>query len=242
MTEPQPTPGHADADADEIGKFDALADRWWDPQGPLRTLHDINPLRIDYIAARAPLAGARVLDVGCGAGILTEGLARAGARVTGIDLAAANIAAAERHAAEGALSIDYRVADIGQIASLTRGGYDVVTCLEVLEHVPSVTSIVAACATALKPNGHAFFSTINRNLKSFLLAIVAAEYLLELLPRGTHEYARLIRPAELARACRLAQLEIVDLSGLHWHPLQRTYHLGGNLDVNYFCHAIRRAP
>jgi 2-polyprenyl-6-hydroxyphenyl methylase/3-demethylubiquinone-9 3-methyltransferase len=225
----------------EIAKFDALADAWWDPEGPLRTLHEINPLRIDYIDARTPLSGCRVLDVGCGGGILAEGLARAGAIVTGIDLAEANIAAAKRHAALSDLAIDYRCCSVEEIAADFPAAFDVVTCLEVLEHVASVSAIVRACAETLRPGGHAFFSTLNRNPKSFLLAIVAAEYILGMLPRGTHEYARFVRPSELARACRRAQLEVSELTGQHFNPIARTYHLGGNIDVNYFCHAIRRA-
>lgn len=225
----------------EIAKFDALADAWWDLDGPLRTLHEINSLRLEYIDARAPLAGCRVLDVGCGAGILAEGLCRAGASVTGIDLAAANIAAAKRHAAESELAIDYRCCAAAEIVASEPAAFDIVTCLEVLEHVANVPATVGACAAALRPGGHAFFSTLNRNPKSFLLAIVAAEYVLGMLPRGTHEYARFVRPSELARACRDAKLDVADLTGLHFNPLGRTYHLGGNIDVNYFCHAIRRA-
>jgi 2-polyprenyl-6-hydroxyphenyl methylase / 3-demethylubiquinone-9 3-methyltransferase len=229
------------ASAAEIAKFADLADVWWDPHGPLATLHAINPLRTAYIEARAPVAGRRVLDVGCGGGILTEGLCRAGARVTGIDLAATNIAAAERHAAAAGLAIDYGCCSVESVAATKPGGFDVITCLEVLEHVDDVAATVSACAHALAPGGSAFFSTLNRNPKSFLLAIVAAEYVLRMLPRGTHEYQRFVRPSELARAGRSAGLDIIELTGLHFDPLRRSYHLGGNIDVNYFCHAVRRA-
>ena len=225
----------------EVEKFGALADEWWDPNGPLRTLHAINPLRLDYIAERAELADRRVLDVGCGGGLLAEGLARAGAQVVGIDLAAPSIAAAQRHAEDSGLVIDYRCCGLAELAAAEPSRFDVVTCLEVLEHVDDVAATVAMCATALKPGGSAFFSTLNRNPKSFLLAIVGAEYVLGLLPRGSHEYARFIRPSELARAARSAGLDLLELTGLHYAPLERTYRLGGNIDVNYFCHAIRRA-
>lgn len=229
------------ASAAEVAKFNALADRWWDPDGPLATLHAINPLRLDYIEARAPLAGRRVLDVGCGGGILSEGLCRAGAQVTGIDLAAANIGVAKRHAADAGLEITYQCCGVEDIAAAQPARFDIVTCLEVLEHVDDVPGTVTACARAIAPGGAAFFSTLNRNPKSFLLAIVAAEYLLGMLPRGTHEYMRFVRPSELARACRPAELEVIELMGLHFDPLRRTYRLGGNIDVNYFCHALRCA-
>lgn len=227
------------ADAAELEKFGAQAAEWWNPRGPFRTLHEINPLRADYIAARAPLEGARVLDVGCGGGILAEALAARGAAVVGIDLAEENIRAAREHAVQEALEIDYRVADAEEVAARDPGSFDVVTCLEVLEHVPHPAALVAACAAAVRPGGHVFFSTINRNPKSFLMALVGAEYLLGWVPRGTHEYLKLIRPAELARACRGAGLEVLDLTGLHVNPLTRGYWLGGNVDVNYLLHAFK---
>lgn len=227
------------ASRDEVGKFDALAGSWWDESGPLATLHAINPLRTEYIAQRAELAGARVLDVGCGAGILCESLARMGARVSGIDLATASVEAARAHAAGAGLPIDYRECSIDAVAAAEPGQYDIVTCLELLEHVPCPEDIVRACTAAVRPGGSLFFSTINRNPKAFLLAIVGAEYLLDMVPRGTHEYLKLVRPSELAGALRDAGAELRELTGLHFNPLTRTYRLGGNVDVNYLAFAER---
>jgi 2-polyprenyl-6-hydroxyphenyl methylase / 3-demethylubiquinone-9 3-methyltransferase len=229
----------ANVDSGELAKFASRAAEWWDPRGAFRTLHDINGLRLDYIAARTPLAGLRVLDVGCGGGLLAEGLAERGARVVAIDMAPENIAAARQHATERGLTVDYRCVDVEDVARETAGQFDVVTCLEMLEHVPEPSRIVAACAAALRPGGSAFFSTINRNLKSFAMAIVGAEYVLGLLPRGTHEYAKLIRPAELAAWCRDAGLELSELTGLHHNPATRAYWLDGNVDVNYFAWTVR---
>lgn len=233
------TTEETNAEAAEIDKFARLATRWWDPQGPLATLHAINPLRTDYIASRASLDGARVLDVGCGGGLLAESLASLGASVTAIDLAAENIRVAAEHALEAGLTIDYRVTSVEQLAETAAADFDVVTCLELLEHIPSPARAVAACGRLVRPGGRVFLSTINRNLKSFLLAIVGAEYLLKMLPRGTHEYMKLIRPAELGDAARRAGLELVDLTGLHYNPLTRSYRLGGNVDVNYLACARR---
>jgi 2-polyprenyl-6-hydroxyphenyl methylase/3-demethylubiquinone-9 3-methyltransferase len=234
--------GTGNVHAAELAKFGEQAWQWWDTEGVFRTLHAINPLRADYIAARAPLAGARVLDVGCGGGILAEALAARGASVLGIDLAEDNVTVAQEHGSATGLSVEYRVASAETIATEQAAAFDVVTCLEVLEHVPDPVALVRDCARALRPGGHAFFSTINRNAKSFLLAVVGAEYVLGLVPRGTHEYLKLIRPAELARACRAAGLEVRELTGLHFNPLTQTYRLGGNVDVNYFLHATKPRP
>lgn len=229
-------------DSGELAKFASRAGEWWDLEGPFKTLHEINGLRLDYIGQRAPLPAARVLDVGCGGGLLCEGMAERGASVVGIDRAAENIAAARQHATERGLPIDYRCVDVESVAAEAPGSFDVVTCLEMLEHVPEPQRIVTACAMALKPGGAAFFSTINRNLKSFVFAIVSAEYVFGWLPRGTHEYVKLIRPAELAGACRQAGLDLGELTGLHFNPALRTYWLGGNVDVNYFAYARKAVP
>ena len=229
----------ANVDSAELAKFASRAVEWWDPRGPFRTLHDINTLRLDFIAARVSLAGSRVLDVGCGGGLLAEGLATRGANVVAIDMAPENIEVARRHAETSALSIDYRCVAAESLAVEAPGEFDVVTCLEMLEHVPDPASIVSACAAALRRGGTAFFSTINRNLKSFALAIVGAEYVLGLLPRGTHDYAKLIRPAELAAWCRASGLEVTALAGLHHNPATAVYWIDGNVDVNYFACAVR---
>ena len=229
-------------DANELRKFESLAADWWDTEGPFKTLHQINGLRLDYIAERASVTHARVLDVGCGGGLLSEGLAQRGADVLGIDLGAENIAAAKAHAAEHGVRVDYRCVAVESLAAEAAGRFDVVTCLEMLEHVPDPSRIVAACAAAVRPGGAVFFSTINRNAKSFALAIVAAEYVTGLLPRGTHEYQKLVTPAELARWCRHVGLDVRELTGLHLNPLTATYWLGGNVDVNYFAYTRREGP
>ena len=233
------TASPSNVDAAEVASFDSLADQWWDPQGPLRTLHEINPLRLEYVRAHTAISNQRVLDVGCGGGLFSEALAADGADVTGIDLAASSLAAAAAHAASAGLKIDYVESDIDAHSATHAGGYDIVTCLELLEHVPDPEQLVAGCTRAVKPNGIVFFSTINRNVKSFALAIVAAEYLLNLVPRGTHEYEKLIRPAELAAWCRNAGLEVVDITGMQFNPLTRRHRLGGPVDVNYLCCARR---
>lgn len=223
-------------DPAEIDRFAALASRWWDPNGEFRALHAINPLRLEYIGERAPLAGFRAVDVGCGGGLLAEAMAAAGARVTGIDMAEAALAVARVHAAASGVELRYELATAEQLAEREAGLFDVVTCLELLEHVPRPDEVVAACARLLRPGGNVFFSTINRNPKSFLFGVVGAEYVLGLLPRGTHEYGRFIRPSELAGWSRAAGLEVTDLTGLHYNPLAGQYSLGGNVDVNYLMH------
>jgi 2-polyprenyl-6-hydroxyphenyl methylase/3-demethylubiquinone-9 3-methyltransferase len=223
----------APADPAELAKFDALAPRFWDPEGEFRPLHLLNPVRTQFIAARSALAGARVLDVGCGGGLLCESLARAGATVTGIDLAAGMIEVARLHAASQNLKIDYRLEDAQQLAATAGGTFDIVTCMELLEHVPAPAATVAALARLARAGGSVFVSTINRNLKSFLLAIVAAEYVFKLIPRGTHEYERLIRPAELARWARAAGLTLRDIAGIDFSPFTRSTRLTHDPEVNY---------
>lgn len=226
-------------ESEELAKFESLADQWWDAEGPLKTLHEINPLRLDYIDHRVSLDGARVLDVGCGGGILSEAMAQRGAEVTGIDLAQASLDVAAAHARESGASLEYQCIDAERIATEEPGRFDIVTCLELLEHVPKPAEMVDACARAVRPGGSVFFSTINRNLKSFLMAIVGAEHILQMVPKGTHEYEKLIRPSELAGWCRGSGLLLEDVTGLHFNPLTRTYWLGSNVHVNYFAHTRR---
>jgi 2-polyprenyl-6-hydroxyphenyl methylase/3-demethylubiquinone-9 3-methyltransferase len=226
-----PTPN---VDPAELAKFSALAHRWWDPTSEFRPLHEINPLRLEHIARLAGgLEGKRVVDVGCGGGILAEAMAAKGASVTGIDLADKPLKVAMLHGLEVGSRVDYRLVAAEDLAAEQPGAFDVVTCMEMLEHVPDPSSIVRACATLAKPGGMVFFSTINRNPKSFLFAIVGAEYVLGLLPKGTHEYARFIRPSELASWCRAAALEVEDLAGMTYNPLTKVYSLGRDVDVNY---------
>jgi 2-polyprenyl-6-hydroxyphenyl methylase / 3-demethylubiquinone-9 3-methyltransferase len=221
------------ADPAELEKFGDLAHRWWDPQGEFRPLHDLNPLRLAWIDGLAPLAGKRVLDVGCGGGILAEAMARAGATVTGIDLSEKPLKVAQLHLLESGLAVDYRLSSAEEFSVQNEKQFDVVTCMELLEHVPDPSSTVAACARLAKPGGRVFFSTINRNPKSYLFAVIGAEYLLKLLPRGTHDYARFIKPSELAHWCRVAGLETVELKGMTYNPLTGQYRLGKDCDVNY---------
>ena len=221
-------------DAQELAKFSELAHRWWDPESEFRPLHQINPLRLHWIDELAALPGKRVLDVGCGGGILTEAMARRAAQVTGIDLAAKPLGVARLHALEaGVANVDYREIATEALAADQPGSYDVVTCMEMLEHVPDPAAVVRACTQLVRPGGWVFFSTLNRNSKSFLFAIIGAEYLLRLLPRGTHEYARFIRPSELARWCRDSGLAMHSSRGLEYNPLTRRYWLSGNTSVNY---------
>jgi 2-polyprenyl-6-hydroxyphenyl methylase / 3-demethylubiquinone-9 3-methyltransferase len=223
-------------DPAEISKFDAAAPRWWDPAGAFRPLHELNPARLDYIEARAGLEGLRVLDVGCGGGLLAEGMARRGARVTGIDLASEALAVARLHAIESGVHVEYRQLAVEALAESAPGAFDLVTCLEMLEHVPDPAGVVASLARLARPGGDVICSTINRNARAFALAIVGAEYLMRLLPMGTHQYGRLIRPSELARWGRAAGLELADLAGLEYDPLGRNARIGGNVAVNYLVH------
>ncbi len=229
-------------DPNEIAKFEALASRWWDPNSEFKPLHDINPLRLDYIEQHAGgLAGKRVLDVGCGGGILSEAMASRGAEVMGIDLGEAPLAVAELHLLESDQQVDYRRIAAEDLAAEMPERFDVVTCMEMLEHVPDPASIVRACAELVKPGGHVFFSTLNRNPKSFLFAIVGAEYVLNLLPKGTHEYAKFIRPSELDHWARQAGLDTTDVTGMSYNPLTRHYRLGRDVSVNYLCATIKAA-
>lgn len=222
------------ADPQELSKFSELAHRWWDTESEFRPLHQINPLRLDWIDAHARIAGTRVLDVGCGGGILSDSMARRGANVLGIDLATKPLKVAQLHALEaGTQNVDYREIAAEALADEAPASFDAVTCMEMLEHVPDPSSIVSACATLAKPGGWVFFSTINRNLKSFLFAIVGAEHVLQLLPKGTHEYARFIRPSELAQWCRNADLELVESRGMEYNPITKRYGLSGDTSVNY---------
>ncbi len=229
-------------DPDEIAKFDALASRWWDPAGEFKPLHLMNPLRVQYINERAGLAGKHCLDVGCGGGILSEGLATKATAVTGIDMASSVLAIARLHLLESGLAnIDYREQSAANLAHEKPAAYDVVTCLEVLEHVPDPAALIEACAQLVRPGGDIIFSTINRNRKAWALAIVGAEYVMQMLPKGTHDYAKFIQPAELDAWGRRAGLELRDISGLHYSPLTETFRLGGNADVNYLAHFTRPA-
>ena len=220
-------------DPNELHKFGELAHRWWDPNSEFRPLHDINPARIEWIDKHASLGGKRVLDVGCGGGLLSEAIATRGAITTGIDLSERPLGVARLHLLESGLTIDYRQVSAEQLAKDHPASFDVVTCLEMLEHVPEPESTIKACATLLKPGGMAFFSTINRKPKAYLLAVVGAEYLMRLLPRGTHDYARFLRPAELAAYCRQAGLEVDEVVGMSYNPFSRQATLGNDTDVNY---------
>ena len=223
----------------ELEKFSQLAHRWWDPGSEFKPLHDINPLRLDYIDGIAGLKGKRVLDVGCGGGILAESMAARGARVSGIDLAEKPLKVAQLHLLESGRQVDYRLVAAEVLEQEMPGAFDVVTCMELLEHVPDPPATVRACAGLARPGGHVFFSTINRNLKSYVLAVIGAEYVLKLLPRGTHEYGRFIKPSELAAACRGAGLEVSGVTGMTYNPFTKVYALGGDTDVNYILHATK---
>ena len=229
------------ADPAELEKFSRLAHRWWDPQSEFRPLHEINPLRLEWIERHAALAGKKVLDVGCGGGILTEAMARLGAQVTGIDLSDKALRVAELHLLESKLEITYRKSSAEDLAAEQPGAFDVVTCMELLEHVPEPAGMVAACARLVRPGGKAFFSTINRNPKSYLFAVIGAEYVLKLLPRGTHDYQRFIKPSELSRWSRAAGLAPEEVIGMTYHPITKRYALGRDCDVNYLMRLTRDA-
>lgn len=229
-------------DPAEIAKFEQLANRWWDRHGEFKPLHEINPLRANYIDERAPVAGKKLLDVGCGGGIFSESMAQRGATVTGIDLGQAPLDIARLHALESELDIDYRHTSAEELAAAEPASFDIVTCLEMLEHVPDPKSVIEACATLVKPGGQLFFSTINRTPKGWLLAVVGAEYILRMLPKGTHEYRKFIRPSEFGGWLRSAELALHDITGMTYNPLTRNYKLAPrDVDVNYLLHASKPA-
>ncbi len=229
------------ADPRELEKFSALAHRWWDPGSEFKPLHQINPLRLDWIDGLAPLAGKSALDIGCGGGILAEAMAKRGARVTGIDLSEKALKVAQLHLLESKIAVAYEAISAEDLAARSPVAYDVVTCMELLEHVPDPASTVRACAQLAHPGGHVFFSTINRNLKSYLFAVIGAEYVLKLLPKGTHDYARFVKPSELARHCRDSGLAVRGIVGMTYNPFSRSYALGSDADVNYLVHCAREA-
>ncbi|WP_090898617.1 bifunctional 2-polyprenyl-6-hydroxyphenol methylase/3-demethylubiquinol 3-O-methyltransferase UbiG [Azotobacter beijerinckii] len=229
----------SNVDHAEIAKFEALAHRWWDRESEFKPLHEINPLRVNWIEEHVRLAGKKVLDVGCGGGILSEAMALRGASVTAIDMGEAPLAVARLHQLESGVEVDYRQSTVEALAAEMPGQFDVVTCLEMLEHVPDPASVIHACHTLVKPGGQVFFSTINRNPKAYLLAIVGAEYLLKLLPRGTHDFKKFIRPSELGAWCRASGLAVEDIVGLTYNPLTRHYKLGTDVDVNYMIQTLR---
>ena len=226
-------------DLSELAKFEAIAEKWWDKSSKFKPLHDINPLRANFIDERAKVSGKKAIDVGCGGGILSEALAQKGAQVTGIDMGEAPLAVARLHLQESQLDIEYLKTTAEDIAEKRTAQYDVVCCLEMLEHVPDPASVVQSCHDLVKPGGHVFFSTINRNLKAYAMAIIGAEYILNLLPRGTHDYEKLIKPSELSKAARDAGLIVKELTGMTYNPLSDTYKLGKNVDVNYLIHCQR---
>lgn len=223
-------------DPREIEKFSQLAHRWWDPGAEFKPLHEINPLRLDYIDGIVGLKGKTVLDIGCGGGILAESMAARGARVLGIDLAEESLKVAQLHLLESGKQVDYRLVSAEELARELPQHFDAITCMEMLEHVPNPSAIVEACATLIKPGGHVFFATINRNPKSYLLAVIGAEYVLRLLPRGTHDYARFIKPSELGALARRAGMDVGHVTGMSYHPFTGAFSLGPDTDVNYIMH------
>lgn len=231
----------ANVEAAEVNKFAELAHQWWDMQGVFKPLHQLNPLRLNYIDSRANLAGKQVLDVGCGGGILSESMAQRGAQVTGIDMAEKSLQVAQLHALESGVQVEYRCVAVEALAQERPQAFDVVTCMEMLEHVPDPASVVRACATLVKPGGHVFFSTLNRNAKAYLMAVVGAEYVLNLLPKGTHDYSKFIKPSELAAWMRQSGLELQHQTGVTYHPLSKQYALTPDTSVNYMLHVIKEA-
>ncbi len=223
-------------DTAEIAKFEKLASRWWDRNSEFKPLHDINPLRVGFIDSKVDLAGKQVLDIGCGGGILSEAMARRGARVTGIDMGMAPLAVAKLHLLESGLQINYEQISAEDFAARHAGSFDVVTCMEMLEHVPDASLVIAACKQLLKPQGHLFVSTINRNAKAWLMAVVGAEYILRMLPRGTHDYRKFIKPSELMQWARQHGFELGELAGMTYNPITHAYKLGKDVDVNYLIH------
>jgi 2-polyprenyl-6-hydroxyphenyl methylase/3-demethylubiquinone-9 3-methyltransferase len=227
------------ADPNELEKFSQLAHRWWDPNSDFKPLHDINPLRLEWIDGHCQLAGKNVLDVGCGGGLLSEGMCEKGATVTGIDLSDKALSVARLHLLESGRQVDYRQISAEELAAQQGSSFDVVTCMEMLEHVPDPASTVAACAALVKPGGHVFFSTINRNPKAYLFAVIGAEYVLQMLPKGTHDYARFIKPSELSRWLRNVGLDPDELRGMSYNPFSKHYALGCDTDVNYLLHSVK---
>lgn len=227
------------ADPAELQKFASLAHRWWDPASEFKPLHDINPLRLDYIDGIAALSGKAVLDVGCGGGILSESMARRGAKVTGIDLGEKALKVAQLHKLESGADVDYRLVSVEALAEEQPESFDVVTCMEMLEHVPDPAAVITACTRLVKPGGSIFFSTLNRNPKSYLLAVIGAEYVLNMLPKGTHDYRRFIKPSELSAWCRQAGLDVAGMTGMSYNPLTKRYSLGRDVSVNYILHATK---
>ena len=227
------------ADPNELDKFSQLAHRWWDPDSDFKPLHEINPLRLEWIDRHAGISGQRVLDVGCGGGILSESMAQRGALVTGIDLSDKALGVARLHLLESGNTVDYQKISAEELADQSAGRFDMVTCMEMLEHVPNPASTIAACAALVKPGGHVFFSTINRNAKAYLLAVIGAEYLLKMLPKCTHNYAKFIKPSELSRWAKSVRLEPDELIGMSYNPINRRYSLGRDTDVNYLMHTVK---
>lgn len=227
------------ADQGELSKFSELAHRWWDPKSEFQPLHEINPLRLDWIDTQSTLSGKTVLDVGCGGGILSESMAARHACVTGIDLSEKALSVAKLHLYESQLAVEYQLIAVEQLASERPGTFDVITCMEMLEHVPDPASVVKACATLVKPGGSVYFSTLNRNIKAYLMAVIGAEYIMKLLPRGTHDYEKFITPSELSRMVRQSGLMLSNASGIHYNPLSKEYSLARDASVNYMVKTIR---